>query len=131
MKRYLRFEKRHEPLASRTVYSQRLLRNGFMAIVVIVIALAVGMTGYMQLESRSFVDAFESSAMILSGMGPLGDPKDYSTAGKAFEGVYAIICGLLFFAVAGLALMPVFHRILHRFHVDENDDGGKKSGTKH
>ena len=32
----------------------------------------------------------------------------------------AIVCGLLIFAVAGLILAPVFHRILHRFHVRDD-----------
>jgi len=40
---------------------------------------------------------------------------------KIFAGLYAIICGLLLFAVAGLALLPVLHRILHVFHADDKD----------
>ena len=58
-----------------------------------------------------------NAAMILSGMGPL-DKLD-STAGFVFEGVYALVCGLLFFAVAGLVLAPMLHRLLHRFHLED------------
>ena len=43
------------------------------------------------------------------------------TARKIFAGIYAIVCGLLIFAMAGLMLAPVFHRMLHDFHVDDND----------
>jgi hypothetical protein len=78
------------------------------------------MAGYGYFARMDAVDAFLNSAMILSGMGPVGDlPTD---ASKIFAGVYAIFCGLLIFALAGLILAPVFHRVLHRFHVE--DDAG-------
>ena len=119
MRRLLKFEKRHHKLASSQVFSQRLLRHGFVALGTIIAALAIGMAGYMGFEGMEFADAFVNSAMILSGMGPMGELQFDST--KIFAGLYAIVCGLLLFAVAGLMLVPVFHRILHDFHVDDND----------
>ena len=119
MKRLLKLEKRHQPIASPQVFSQRLLFNGLLALGTIIVALAIGMTGYMGLEGMGFIDAFVNSAMILSGMGPMGELQHDST--KIFAGFYAIVCGLLIFAVAGLLLVPVFHRILHDFHVDDDD----------
>ena len=119
MKRLLRFEKRHHKLASPEVFSQRLLRHGIVALATILAALAIGMAGYMGFEGMGFIDAFVNSAMILSGMGPMGELQFDSA--KVFAGLYAVVCGLLIFAVAGLMLVPVFHRILHDFHVDDND----------
>jgi len=115
----LKFEKRHHKLASQNVFSQRLLRHGLMALGTIIAALAIGMAGYMGFEGMGFIDAFVNSAMILSGMGPMGELQFNGT--KIFAGVYAIVCGLLLFAVAGLMLVPVFHRIMHDFHVDDDD----------
>ena len=119
MKRLLKLEKRHQPIASPQVFSQRLLFNGLLALGTIIVALAIGMTGYMGLEGMGFIDAFVNSAMILSGMGPMGELQYDST--KIFAGFYAIFCGLLIFGVAGLILAPVFHRILHDFHVADDD----------
>ena len=54
--------------------------------------------------------------MLLGGMGPVGDLGP--TAGKVFAAAYALYAGLMFLIVAGLLVTPVFHRVLHRFHVE-------------
>ena len=43
--------------------------------------------------------------------------------GKLFATVYAIFSGVFFLVVAGVVLAPVLHRVLHRFHLDEEADG--------
>ena len=64
----------------------------------------------------SVADAYENAAMILSGMGPVTELK--STAGKVFAGTYAIFSGLVIVIATGFVLAPIFHRVLHRFHVE-------------
>jgi hypothetical protein len=64
----------------------------------------------------SFVDAFVNAAMILSGMGPVDALK--TTGGKVFAGLYAIFSGLIIIIATGFVLAPIFHRILHHFHVE-------------
>jgi hypothetical protein len=118
MKRAFIYEKGSQPVASKKVFSQRLLRNGLLALATIFVALAIGMAGYMGFESMGFIDAFANAAMILSGMGPLTPL--LTDGGKIFAGFYALFSGLLIFGVAGLILAPVLHRILHSFHVDDN-----------
>jgi sterol desaturase/sphingolipid hydroxylase (fatty acid hydroxylase superfamily) len=121
MSKYFHFEKRGEPLAPKSRFRSRLLRNLQAGALTIAAALAIGMAGYGYFAHMGAVDAFLNSAMILSGMGPVGDlPTD---ASKIFAGVYAIFCGLLIFAVAGLILAPVLHRVLHRFHVEDDEPG--------
>jgi hypothetical protein len=117
MRHLFDFERRHEPLASRDRFLLRLWRNGLWAGLVIAAALIAGMAGYMFFENMEPVDAFANAAMILSGMGPLTPL--VTKGGKIFAGLYAIFSGLLIFGIAGLALAPVFHRLLHRFHVEK------------
>jgi hypothetical protein len=81
----------------------------------IVVSLAIGMAGYHWVARLSWVDAFENSAMMLGGMGPVGDVVA-NRAGKIFAGVFALYAGLVFLAVTAFVLTPVFHYALHRFH---------------
>ena len=120
MRHLFRLEKRHDPLASPAAFSARLRLNGIWATGVIVVSMIVGMAGYMAFENMSVVDAFVNAAMILSGMGPVTPLT--TTGGKIFAAVYAIASGLLLLAVAGLILAPVYHRILHQFHVEEQPE---------
>ncbi len=80
--------------------------------------LAIGMAGYMAFEGMGTVDAFLNASMILSGMGPAAELK--STAGKVFAGAYAIFSGLIIVIATGFVLAPIFHRVLHRFHVEQD-----------
>lgn len=120
MRRLYKFEKRAEPLASRRVFYSRLSRNARWALAVVVLSLLIGTGGYMYFEGMSWIDAFANASMILSGMGPLTPLNN--TGGKLFASFYAIASGLLLFAIAGLMLLPVYHRVLHHFHIDEEDD---------
>jgi hypothetical protein len=43
-------------------------------------------------------------------------------SGKVFATCYALYSGVAFLAIAGLLIAPVAHRLLHRLHVDDNDD---------
>ncbi|HUR43039.1 MAG TPA: hypothetical protein VMZ01_02955 [Aestuariivirga sp.] len=117
MKRLLEYEHHSQPLAPPARFSARLLRNGRCALGIVVVALAIGMAGYMGFEGMGLVDAFANAAMILSGMGPLTPLT--TDGGKIFAGLYAIASGLLIFGIAGLVLAPVFHRLMHRFHMEE------------
>lgn len=77
------------------------------------------MAGYHVFEGMGWVDAFTNAAMILSGMGPANPLQ--TTAGKIFAGVYALFSGLAFISAAGVVFAPIFHRFLHKFHLDAQD----------
>jgi NhaP-type Na+/H+ or K+/H+ antiporter len=106
-------------LASGAVLAGRLWRNGLWGLAVIVVAMVVGIAGYMYFGEMELPQAFANAAMILSGMGPLDNLS--KTSVYVFEGIYALVCGLIFFAVAGLVLAPLLHRMLHRFHIEDRN----------
>ena len=81
------------------------------------LSLFAGMVGYRYLEDMSWIDAFANASMILSGMGPLSPVQ--TTAGKLFAGCYALYSGLALILVAGIIFAPVVHRLLHRFHLED------------
>jgi hypothetical protein len=111
-----RFERRGQPIASRWKFVARMaVAIGLWSILTIA-GLAIGIAGYAIFEGMSFVDAYVNAAMILSGMGPVGELK--TTGGKVFAGSYAILSGLIIVIATGFVLAPIFHRILHHFHVE-------------
>jgi len=111
-----RFERRGQPVASRRKFLVRMSIAIGLWIVLTIVGLAIGIAGYAAFEGMSFVDAYVNAAMILSGMGPLGELK--TTAGKIFAGSYAILSGLIIVIASGFVLAPIFHRVLHCFHVE-------------
>lgn len=119
MRRLVTFENRRQAVASPAVFYGRVTRNALLALGVVAVSLLIGSLGYMHFEGMGLVDAFTNAAMILSGMGPLNPL--ITDAGKIFAAIYAIASGFLLLGLSGLMLAPVFHRILHRFHVDEVD----------
>ena len=94
-----------------------LTRAGLLALTLLLISLAFCMAGYHWLAPMSWMDAFENAAMLLGGMGPVAT-LDNANA-KLFAGLYAMYCGVVFIATAGLLTVPVAHHVLHRFHLDE------------
>jgi hypothetical protein len=119
MRHLFHFESRGQPLAAPQSFAMRLLRNVLWSAGVVLIWLIIGMAGYGGLEGMSVVDAFVNAAMILSGMGPV---QTLNTAGgKIFAGFYAIISGIVIFGIAGIALAPLYHRMLHKFHLQDDE----------
>ena len=107
-------------LPSASVFLQKWAINVIAAILFLLLSLFAGMVGYHLTEQMPWIDAFVNASMILSGMGPMGELKNES--GKLFAGVYALYSGVAFIFTTGLILAPVAHRLLHRFHVDEEDE---------
>lgn len=112
---------RVKPLLPTHDYLRRILSSVALGLGLIVVSLAAGMVGYHVLENLSWIDSFLNASMILSGMGPLWDPR--STGGKVFAGLYALYSGLAVLIIAGIMLAPAVHRFLHRFHLEAAGQG--------
>ena len=83
----LHFERQGQPLAPIPVFLRRLGWNFLVAVGVFAVSLVAGMIGYRTFEGLTWIEAYDSAAMILSGMGPYREAS--SNAGKIFAGTYA------------------------------------------
>ena len=120
------FEHHREPLLPRSAYLRRIGRFSAAAFLIILGSVGAGMLGYHFLEGLGWMDAFLNAAMILGGMGPVNPI--HTAGGKLFAGIYALYSGLVFLLVAGVLFAPIFHRFLHRFHLEmEAGSSGKRA----
>lgn len=115
------YESRHEPLAPGHVFRRRLVHSASVMLTLIAISLVIGMVGYHEFARiESWVDCLYNAAMILGGMGPVAEMPD--DRAKIFASVYAIYSGVVLLASVGVLISPVLHRILHRFHIETDED---------
>jgi hypothetical protein len=108
--------KRQKPV-TRPLFVNRLLLHTAIALALIAVSVAIGMSGYVGLEHLAPLDAFLNTAMLLGGMGPVNAP--VTPAGKLFAGFFALYAGLVFIVTAALLFTPLLHRLMHRFHWDD------------
>jgi hypothetical protein len=116
------FEHRLSPLLPLPEFRARLAKMVALGLALIAASLAVGMSGYHFIAGQSWTDSYLNAAMILSGMGPVGDLK--SSGAKIFAGTYALYSGLALILIAGIILSPVVHRFLHKFHLEPDKKAG-------
>jgi len=109
------FEPHSAPLVPRGVFLRRLARHGAYAAALLAISWAAGTIGFHAVAGQQWIDAQLNAAMLLGGMGPVGDI--HSDGGKIFASLYALYAGLFFIGVAALIVAPIAHRLLHTFHI--------------
>jgi len=122
------FENKSQPLLPRRQFYQRMAAAVGMTLVIIVVSLAFGMTGYHFLGGLPWLDALLNSSMILTGMGPV-DPMQ-STGGKLFATVYALYSGVAFLSMTAVLLAPIIHRAMHTFHLDAEEGADEDDKQK-
>jgi hypothetical protein len=110
------FEHHRQPLVDRRAFARRVLRYVALSSAIILGSLAIGVTGYHYTEGLPWLDALLNASMILGGMGPVDAV--HTTAGKWFASFYALFSGMVLLVAAGVLIAPVFHRFLHRFHLE-------------
>ena len=114
------YEHRSQKLLSRPEFLRRLALHGVWALALVFGSLTLGVLGFHLLGRQAWIDALLNSAMLLGGMGPVGDLGQ--TAGKLFAAFYALYSGLVFLIVASVLVAPLFHRIVHKLHLDLGDE---------
>ena len=125
----LHLEHRRQPLLPADQFRHRVIVFAGLAMLLIGGSLALGIIGYHFIAGLGWVDSLLNASMILTGMGPV-DPMR-TTAAKVFASAYAIFSGVAFLTSVGVLLAPMFHRVLHRLHLEaEEQEGGKSSGKR-
>lgn len=114
------FEHHTQPIATRAEFTRRMLRFSLFAAGIILFSLCIGILGYHYLESLSWIDSLLNASMILGGMGPVNNLQ--TNAGKIFASFYALYSGIVLLASVGVLGAPIFHRFMHRFHLELEDD---------
>jgi hypothetical protein len=116
--KHLVYENKKQPLAPVKVFYGRLLRNFSIASGILLFCLLIGVFGYHYIAHIVWIDAVHNASMILGGMGPVVEVKNFW--GKIFSSAYAIFCGVALLTNIGFILAPAAHRLFHRLHVDES-----------
>src|SRR5262249_43330591 len=113
----LMYEHHSARLLTSRQFAGRMAQHLGLVAALVLVSLGVGMAGDMGFARMSAVDSFLNAAMLLGGVGPVGDlPTD---GAKIFAGCYALYAGLVFIASATILIAPVAHRVLHMLHVSE------------
>ncbi len=100
-------------------FHRRFLGAVFLSGALISASLGLGVLGYHFVANLNWIDALLNASMILTGMGPVNTLG--TTAAKLFASAYALFSGLILISASGILLTPIFHRVLHRFHIEERD----------
>ena len=116
------YERKNHRLLPRKHFAKRVLLHVVVAFAAAALALALGMAGYHYLDRLDWVDSFLNASMILGGMGPVSPLN--TVAAKVFAGLYALFSGVVFIVVAGVTVAPFVHRLLHHFHIEDQQANG-------
>ncbi len=114
------FEHKSQKLLPWPKFVGRMALSFLLAFGIVAAALGIGVLGYHYIVRLAWIDAVLNAAMILTGMGPVDTMKDAPS--KLFASAYALFSGVVFLSAVSIVLAPVFHRVLHHFHLDEEDE---------
>ncbi|WP_340620280.1 hypothetical protein [Xenorhabdus siamensis] len=118
-------EKFTDKLISLDHFLLRLLRFFLHALIIFLIGIIPGVLGFFLIESHAIPDALLNSISMIGTQSLHIEPT--STLGKYFAAVYGLFLQAIFFIAVGLVVTPFVHRILHSWHIDDDDeDEGKK-----
>jgi hypothetical protein len=120
----LRYENSRQPLLARNIYLRRLVYTGLITISILAIWVIIGMIGYHFLDDLPWIDAFVNTGMLVGGMGPINILTN--PPAKIFAGFYAILSGVLFLSAFAVMMAPIFHRFIHKFHLETDEKSHKK-----
>ena len=110
------FESRNQRVLPRRHFIRRMLWSLLLAVGLVGGGLSLGLVGYHFIGHLGWIDSFLEAAMISTGMGPIA-PLTTPSA-KIFAACYALFSGFIFITAISVLVIPVMHRVLHKFHVE-------------
>ena len=116
LREHLRFERRHEALASTPHFVRRWLVYWALAVALLLVWLLAGTFLYLGAVHGDRLEAFYQAAMVASGVGTdFKVPPDM----KLRVSLYAVLSGVILLGSAGAFLSPLVHRIQHWFQIQD------------
>jgi hypothetical protein len=113
------FEHKRNNLLPFSLFIKRVVKYFSYTLFLIGIALIVGMLGYHFFADLEWINAFYNASMILTGMGPVTEMTTISA--KVFSSFYALFSGIVFLTTIAIFFAPIAHRILHKFHIENEN----------
>jgi hypothetical protein len=110
-------EGKFQPLAPLRVFYSRVIQCFLLTLLIVAFSLALGMVGYHLSEGLGWLDSLLNASMILTGMGPAATMQ--TDAGKWFSIFYSLYSGIAFLSLVAILMTPIYHRFMHRFHLDQ------------
>jgi len=111
-------EGKYQPLAPLRVFYSRVVQCFLLTLVIVAFSLTMGTLGYHYFAELGWLDSLVNASMILTGMGPAeGCMK--TDGGKWFSVFYSLYSGIAFLSLVAILMAPIYHRFIHRFHLDE------------
>jgi hypothetical protein len=110
-------EGKYQPLAPLKVFYSRIVQCFLMTVGIVAFSITLGAFGYHYFGELNWLDAFLNASMILTGMGPVDRME--TPAGKMFSMFYCLYSGIAFLSLVAILIAPIYHRFLHRFHLDD------------
>lgn len=110
------FERSDLPLISTRRFTIRVLKAVLIVIAIDGIAVLLGAIGYREFGGLNWLAASSNAVMVITGNGLVTPIRTES--GRIFSMFDALFGVLVFVTAASMVLAPIFHRILHSFHLE-------------
>jgi hypothetical protein len=118
--KFLSFEHKSKNLQPYPEFLVRMSLYFLIALLLIFVSAMIGSLGYHFFARLSWIDAFYNACMILTGMGPVSEMQ--TGIAKIFSSFFALYSGIAFLSTIVIFLAPIIHRLMHIFHLGEQDD---------
>jgi hypothetical protein len=116
----MKLEHRRQEVVALPQFFLRLGSYLLFSLMLIAFSLGLGILGYHYFGQLDWLDSFQMSCMILTGMGPVADMATKSA--KIFSSFYALYSGVAFLSIAAVFFAPIIHRLLHILHVERDNE---------